>query len=472
MSAGTLARSELRQRPTQHVPSLIVTALGAAFGAALLSFSDMISRYAETTMYGGSDGLAATLTVLSILFLGIAVFVAGIVTTNTFSTIIAGRVHQIALTRVIGASASSLRRSVAIEGLIVGAIGSVGGVLIGYGASYLIAVIVRGNGVELPYPELITATLLVPLIASFVTTWLASWLGGARVLGVSPMQALGNAEELGYDAVSRRPVRRVLSILAVIFGGAGMAGGVVMGLAGPEGVLVAFAGGVLSFIGLIGLSTWFMPPALRLIGLLFGRGAAARLGSANAMRHPERSARSTIGIVIGITLITTFIVAASTVQTALYSYTEGIDEAYRQESEQLITNVMMIFAGLIGFAVVIALVGLVNTLTLSVLQRRREIGLLRAVGFTRSQVRTMILAESAQSSAAAAVVGVVLGIVYGWAGAQSLLGTQLGAIHGPTVPAAFIIIVIVATAAVALLASLLPARRATAVTPVAALAVD
>lgn len=89
-----------------------------------------------------------------------------------------------------------------------------------------------------------------------------------------------------------------------------------------------------------------------------------------------------------------------------------------------------------GFSALIAAVGMVNNLSLNVLQRTRELGLLRALGFTARQIRRMILIESAQLSGAAVAVGLALGTIYGWAGAQSLIGSIPGSpgIVLPTVP--------------------------------------
>jgi putative ABC transport system permease protein len=125
-----------------------------------------------------------------------------------------------------------------------------------------------------------------------------------------------------------------------------------------------------------------------------------------------------------------------------------------------------------GFSAVIAAVGMVNTLSLSVLQRTRELGLLRALGFTVRQVRTMILAESAQLTVASVLVGLVLGTFYGWAGAQSLFGALVHGFVAPAIP--LVLLVIVAGAALVLIAvaSIAPARRATRIAPVAALAVE
>jgi putative ABC transport system permease protein len=113
---------------------------------------------------------------------------------------------------------------------------------------------------------------------------------------------------------------------------------------------------------------------------------------------------------------------------------------------------------------------MVNNLSLSVLQRTRELGLLRALGFTAKQIRGMILTESAQLTCAAVLVGLVLGTFYGWAGAQSLLGSTEGGFIPPTVPLVLIAGVVVGAAALTWGASWAPARRATRIAPVAALA--
>ena len=118
------------------------------------------------------------------------------------------------------------------------------------------------------------------------------------------------------------------------------------------------------------------------------------------MRYPERSSRTTIGLVIGVTLVTMFAVALASYQTssrgaqaATRSYYAGID--------QMLLVTVVVFSVLIGFSALIAAVGMVNNLSLSVLQRTRELGLLRALGFTAGQVRQMMLAESAQLTVAA-----------------------------------------------------------------------
>jgi putative ABC transport system permease protein len=126
---------------------------------------------------------------------------------------------------------------------------------------------------------------------------------------------------------------------------------------------------------------------------------------------------------------------------------------------------------------VIAGVGLVNLLTLGVVQRRRELGLLRALGLSNGQVRRVVLLEAAHITIAALTTGLGLGIAYGWAGAQSLLGSvRVGpnasltdTLVAPALPLWPIAAVVAATVLLTLAAAVAPTRLAGRVTPVEAL---
>ncbi len=168
-----------------------------------------------------------------------------------------------------------------------------------------------------------------------------------------------------------------------------------------------------------------------------------------------------------------FAVTVESFQAMIRTAQEAQPEIY-QGTDQMLAVTVVIFSVLMGFSALIAAVGMVNNLSLSVLQRTRELGLLRALGFTAQQVRRMILAESAQLTAAAVLVGLVLGTFYGWAGAQSLLGSINGVpgIVLPTVPLALLGIVALGAVILTIASSVTPSRRATRVTPVAALAVE
>lgn len=469
-ATGTSGRTSTRR---DHGASLLVTALSAAFGVVLLQFTAVLATAITADDVSSHASVRAQLSIVAFVFIIIAVYVGSIVTVNTFATIIAGRTRTIALMRLIGASARDLRRSVAGEGLRVGIVGALVGAAIGTGVSFATVRILVATAVVPPLDyAVIDPVSAAPIVVVAVTTWLAAWVGSRRVLTVSPMQAVGAAQELSQEQSLRRRGRNAT---AVSLGAAGvflLAAGVLVGLANPVGVLVGLVGGLLSFSGLVLGSHLVMPPILRLAGRMLGRGAAARLASANALRYPERSSRATIGLVIGVTLITMFAVAGETYQAMIARAQEAQPETFSGVGDILAVTVS-VFSVLIGFSALIAAVGMVNNLAQSVLQRSRELGLLRALGFTAEQVRRMIVAESIQMTIAAVGLGLVLGIGYGWAGAQSLLGSEQGlGLIAPSVPWLLIACVVACSALLTVAASVSPARRATTVSPVTALAAD
>lgn len=377
------------------------------------------------------------------MFIIIAVYVGSVVTANTFATIIAGRTRTIALLRLIGSSARAQRRSVAREGLAVGLIGAGLGALLGSLTTFAAVTIAVGAEV---IPSLEYAHLL----------------GGD-----------GGRNGASCEETTGKRGRNAIAITFFVFGGVLLSLGILLGLVSPFGVLVGLIGGLFSFTGLVLGAGLIMPPALRLVGRMFGSSAPARLAAENAVRYPERSSRTTIGLVIGVTLVTMFAVAMESYEVLLRA-AWGAEPEYYTGIGEMFTMTIVVFSALIGFSALIAAVGMVNNLSLSVLQRTRELGLLRALRFTPRQVRRMILAESAQLTLAAVLVGLVLGISYGWAGAQSMFGSINGSpgLVAPAVPIEIVVVEAVAASLLTAVASIAPSRRATRVAPVAALAVQ
>nr|WP_205789247.1 ABC transporter permease [Microbacterium sp. CPCC 204701] len=474
MSASSAPLAWLRERGMGA--SILVAAISSAFGAILLSATGYIAAIMRADPFIGESGtLAVVLAIMSVLLLGVAVYVAAIVTANTFATVIAGRTRRIALLRLIGASARSQRAEVARQGLVVGIIGAAVGLGAGILASWA-GVLLAGSllGVDEVEYAVIQPVLVLPAIVVALTTWAAAWAGSRRVLTVTPLQALGGSVEASHGAYVRRGGRNGAAIALFGIGAALLAGGIVLGLVTPLGVIVAFFGGIFSFTGLALGATLVMPPVLKLVGRLFGSSATARLAAENALRYPERSSRMAIGVVMGVTLVTMFAVALETVKVVLTTSGGGEPPV---EMTTLIDTFAGVMMGLVAVSAVIAAVGLVNLLTIGVVQRRRELGLLRALGVSTGQVRRMVLLEAAHITIAATATGLVLGIAYGWAGAQSLLGAvpmppswASPTLVAPAVPWVPVAVIVVATAVLTLVAAVVPTRLATRVAPVEALA--
>ena len=142
--------------------------------------------------------------------------------------------------------------------------------------------------------------------------------------------------------------------------------------------------------------------------------------------------------------------------------------AGRTQWETMINGMMALLVGLIAVAVLIALVGVANTLSLSVIERTRESATLRAIGMTRGQLRRSLAVEALLLSLVSGVVGVALGTLFGWLGSYmvfSLYGDTVFPFEWTTNGA-----VLGVAALAALLASVAPARRAVKTPPVEALA--
>jgi len=130
---------------------------------------------------------------------------------------------------------------------------------------------------------------------------------------------------------------------------------------------------------------------------------------------------------------------------------------FAQEQRQQINLFLYFIYALLGLAVVIAVLGIINTLALSVIERTREVGLLRAVGLSRRQLRLMVRLESVVVAVLGAVLGVVMGLVFGVSLQRAIADQGVDVLSIPWLK----LVIFVALAALAgVLAAVLPARRA------------
>ncbi|MFJ6623470.1 ABC transporter permease [Kitasatospora sp. NPDC091335] len=134
------------------------------------------------------------------------------------------------------------------------------------------------------------------------------------------------------------------------------------------------------------------------------------------------------------------------------------EKEIKAESRQMITGILNMMYGLLGMSVVIAVLGVVNTMAMSVFERRREIGMLRAIGLDRLGIRRMIRLESLLIALFGGLVGVGLGILVAWAGVRTLADSLKGI--STVVPPVQIVSFLLAAAVIGLLAALWPAHRA------------
>jgi putative ABC transport system permease protein len=128
--------------------------------------------------------------------------------------------------------------------------------------------------------------------------------------------------------------------------------------------------------------------------------------------------------------------------------------------------VLNILYVLLALSSLVSLFGIVNTLVLTVFERTREIGMLRAIGMTRRQIRRMIRHESIITALIGAAIGIVLGVVL-----AALLIARVDFIDF-TFPTAQVIIFVVAAIVVGVVAAVFPARRAAKLDPLQAISYE
>ncbi len=138
---------------------------------------------------------------------------------------------------------------------------------------------------------------------------------------------------------------------------------------------------------------------------------------------------------------------------------------YRDWVNQSMNQILSIFYVLLALSIVISLVGVIITLLLAVYERTREIGMMRAVGATRGQIRSMITFESVITAVIGAVVGLVLGLLLGYVMIKGLEEQGLSF----SIPVTTLIVVLIMAVLAGLLAAILPARRAAKLQPLEAL---
>ncbi|WP_147103484.1 FtsX family ABC transporter permease [Nesterenkonia populi] len=612
-------------------------------GLEVLTHQQVVDEWVEQR-----TGEADLLIYITLGFGAVAVFVSALVITNTFSVLVAMRQRTMALLRAIGANAAQLRRATLAEGALLGLVCGAAGMLLGWGGAA--AFTLGANAAfdaELPVAMLNLTAAVTGLAIGVLVTVLASAWPAFRAGRVSPMAALAPAG-LAPKSSSLSWLRTVLGLLLAVPGltllilAAGTVGEETDGVVEPAAVLglhpavIGVGGAMLAFLGVLLLARLFIPPLVgwlgaALAGAVPGLRATARLAGQNARQVPARTAATASALLVGVTLVVTFTVGASTAERVLYdelgetypvdgiayglsdadqemlaedsridaSAELGVLEASPQEdpgepvtllfadpeeasgvvyddafvpsegtavlgrelavlfdleepvrfeaegdsaslagelhhslppeaalltaedrgglpagwdaeadgsalmlrfveeaSEGQIVNlleeletddaafdggvmragmggvidgVLLVVLALLGAAVIVSVIGVSNTLSLSVFERRREGALLRAVGMPRRAVGRMISLEALLLAAVALLLGTALGMLFGWAGVASLVSRPDWSV-ALEVPWLRMGVIWFATLLAALLAAWLPARRMSKVRPAQGLA--
>jgi putative ABC transport system permease protein len=262
------------------------------------------SAFAQRKMSEQTSGVFV-LQLLLLVFGAIALLVGGIMIVNTFLILVVQRRRQIGLLRAVGASSAQIRRSLLVEALTVGVIGSVMGVLLGIAVS---AVVAHSIGEELTTPALQIGLVCA---TGVVVTVLSVLVPARRATRISPLEALRPVDDRRSERQSSR-VRLVLSIVLMIGGLAA----IWLGFGeSPYALLLSVGGEFVFAIGLLAATGAYLPVVLRTFGALLGRtGPTARLAATNTVRNPGRAAATCAALILAVGIVVTLQVGAASMK--------------------------------------------------------------------------------------------------------------------------------------------------------------
>ena len=287
-------------------PEQLQTAIGAAVPSGVTVMTS------EATIEQNLAEITGGATVLTIVLLGFAVtavVASGIVIANTFTILLTQRRRHIALIRCIGGSRRQVRLELLAEAGLVGAIGSLLGVGVGIGIGAVGATLA---GLDAAGPVVPINPLVLTAIGGVLVTAVAAYAPVGRATKVSPLAALRPVA----DAAEQRRSSGLRLVFAGLLTGGGL---LLLGAAVLlPSLLVAMAGGALSACGVLLLTRTYLPAVLRVVGRLGGAfGPPGRLAAANTYRNPGRAAATTAALMLGVGLIVTLQVGASSAQASL-----------------------------------------------------------------------------------------------------------------------------------------------------------
>ncbi|MDQ1586094.1 MAG: putative transport system permease protein [Actinomycetota bacterium] len=251
-----------------------------------------------------------------LVFAAVALFVGAFIIFNTFTMLVAQRTRELALMRALGASRNQVTRSVLVEAVVIGALSSVIGLLVGIGVAALLKAVFGAVGAELPSgPTVIaTRTVIVSFAVGILVTALAAFMPARRASKVAPVAALRDA------ATPDRSLKRQTVIASIVF----VLGAIAMARALTAGGLKLLGlGTVLAFIGIALLSPLIGRPVSRALGTPFRRALPGRLGRENAMRNPRRTASTAAALMIGIALVTAVSILGASLKATVVKVVAG-----------------------------------------------------------------------------------------------------------------------------------------------------
>ncbi|GAB6902925.1 ABC transporter permease [Kineosporia succinea] len=254
------------------------------------------------------------ITTFLLIFASIAVFVGAFIIANTFSMLVAQRTRELALLRAVGASRGQVLRVVLGEAAILGLVGSAIGLGLGVLLAAGLQALVETVGLEITGGLPVTpTTVLISLLVGLVVTMASAVMPALRAARVAPIAALRDDTQPPPGGVLRRGI---IGLVLVILGAAAITPSSLGD--DPNWPLIGL-GAALLLLGLLVAAPWLTRPVVRLVAAPYTRiyGTVGRLARENALRNPRRTATTASALMIGLALMSSVGVFASSANASV-----------------------------------------------------------------------------------------------------------------------------------------------------------
>ncbi|MBO9521884.1 MAG: FtsX-like permease family protein [Nocardioidaceae bacterium] len=252
-----------------------------------------------------------------LVFALIAVVVGGFIIVNTFSILVAQRTRESALLRALGASRRQVTASVLVEAFVMALLASTIGIGLGWALARGLAAMFSSVGLDIEgtFLTLSTTTVVISYAVGMVVTLVAALLPARRAGKVAPVAAMSADNVPAKGSLRRRTVLGGIAlVVAALAASAGLAGAPGMPAAAWVGV-----GGFVALLTVAALSPVIGRPVLTACRNVFVRlfGAPGRLAGENALRDPRRTGATASALMIGLALVSTIAVMASSMNKSI-----------------------------------------------------------------------------------------------------------------------------------------------------------
>jgi putative ABC transport system permease protein len=252
-------------------------------------------------------------------FAVLALFVGGFVIYNTFSVIVAQRQRELAVLSAIGATPKQLKRSLRFEGLVIGIVGSILGVIVGAILTFGLVTVLNLAGVSLPGSgiKIKPSNVISAVLFGTIITLVSVMIPARRAAKTEPIEALRDAAaETGENSRTRGITALVLVVV-----------GFLLMVAGGKALTIGL-GIFLLIIGVIVAGPFIATGGARLMRPLVNRfGLEWRLAVDNSARNPKRTATTANALLIGVFLVTLVTVAGQSVKDFVVSEIQNLEGA-------------------------------------------------------------------------------------------------------------------------------------------------